>query len=49
VYRQILLIPALEKQRKVDLFEFKASLVYSEFQKSQGYVLRPCLKNIDLS
>jgi hypothetical protein len=25
--------------------EFKASLIYSEFQDSQGYTEKPCLKN----
>jgi hypothetical protein len=33
------------KQRQVDLCELKASLVYTEFQESQGYIMRPCLKN----
>ena len=31
------LILALGRQRKADLCEFKASLVYSEFQDSWGY------------
>ena len=33
-------IPALERQRQVDLCEFEASLIYrvTEFQDSQGYV-----------
>ena len=35
------LIPSLERQRQVDLCEFKASLIYSEFQDSQGYTELP--------
>ena len=31
------LIPALRRQRQADLCEFKVSLVYREFQDSQGY------------
>ena len=31
------LIPALGRQKQVDLCEFKARLVYMEFQDSQGY------------
>jgi hypothetical protein len=26
------------------IFEFEASLVYSEFQDSQGYTKKPCLR-----
>ena len=39
------LIPALGRQRQVDLREFEASLVYtSEFQDSHGsYTEKPCL------
>jgi len=32
------LILALWRQRQADLCEFKASLVYKEFQDSQGYI-----------
>jgi hypothetical protein len=35
---------ALRRQRWVDLCEFKTSLVPSEFQVSQGYTVRACLK-----
>ena len=38
------LIPALGRQRQADLCEFKDSLVYSEFQGSQDYTEKPCLK-----
>jgi hypothetical protein len=39
------LIPALERQRQVDLYEFKASLVYrAKFRDSQGYTERFCLE-----
>ena len=31
------MIPALGRQRQVDFCEFEASLVYKEFQESQGY------------
>ena len=38
------LIPALRRQRQVDLCEFKASLVYKgEFQDKQGYNEKFCL------
>jgi hypothetical protein len=38
------LIPALRRQRQANL-EFEASLVYRvEFQDSQGYTEKPCLK-----
>jgi len=30
---------------KWDLCEFEANLVYREFQDSQGYTVRSCLKN----
>ena len=38
------LVPALGRQRQVDLCEFEASLLYraSEFQDSQGYTEKPC-------
>ena len=37
---------ALDRQRQVDLCEFKSqSILPSEFQNSQGYVKRPCIKN----
>lgn len=36
---------ALGKQEQEDLCEFEASLIYMEFQDSQGYVESPCLKN----
>jgi hypothetical protein len=29
---------------QADLYELKASLVYSEFQACQGYIVRLCLK-----
>ena len=38
------MIPALKGQRQAILYEFEADLVYSEFQASQGYTVRPCLK-----
>jgi hypothetical protein len=40
------LIPALRRQRQVDLCELEASLVYreSEFQNIQGSTEKPCLK-----
>lgn len=28
----------------MDLYEFKAILVYTELQASKGYIVRPCLK-----
>lgn len=31
-------------QRQADFCEFEASLVYSEFQDSQGYTEKPCLE-----
>jgi hypothetical protein len=31
--------------KEVDLYEYKASLIYSEFQDSQGFTEKPCLKN----
>ena len=37
------LIPALGGGRGRWISEFKASLVYSEFQDSQGYTEKPCL------
>jgi hypothetical protein len=39
------LIPALRRQRQEDLDESKVSLVYIEFQASQGDIVRPCLQN----
>jgi hypothetical protein len=42
---QASLIPALKRQRQVDLCEFKASSgIQSEFQDSQGYTEKPCLR-----
>lgn len=39
------LMPVIGKQRQVSLCKFEASLVYiNEFQDSQSYVVRPCLK-----
>jgi hypothetical protein len=39
------LISALRRQRKLDLCEFKASLVYKEFQERQGwYTEKLCLE-----
>jgi hypothetical protein len=44
-WRHTPLIPALGRQRQV-ISEFKVSLVYKvEFQDSQGYTEKPCLKN----
>jgi hypothetical protein len=43
---RVLLLPALRKQRQEDLCEFKGSLVYSEFQDSQGYTEKPCLEEM---
>jgi hypothetical protein len=37
-------LSALRRQRKVDLCEFKASLIWSEFQVSQGYKVRPYIE-----
>jgi hypothetical protein len=37
----MLLIPALGRQRQVDLCEFEAVLVYREFQDSQDYTKKP--------
>jgi hypothetical protein len=38
------LIPALRRQRQVDHYEFKASLVYrAKFWDSQGYTEKPCI------
>jgi hypothetical protein len=38
------LIPALERQRQVDLCEFEDTLtLQSEFQNSQDYTKKPCL------
>jgi hypothetical protein len=47
VWWHIHLIPALRKGKQVDLCEFKAILVdmvYIVFQASQGYIVRPFLK-----
>lgn len=41
------LIPALSKQRQVNLYEFKAKPIYIKFQASQGYTVKPCLKKQD--
>jgi hypothetical protein len=41
----MLLIPPLRRQRQKDLCEFEVILVlHSEFQTSQGYIVRPCAK-----
>ena len=40
----VFLIRALRKQRRVDLYEFKASLVFRNFQDSQDYTEKPRLK-----
>jgi hypothetical protein len=42
----MLLIPVLGRKSQAGLCAFKASLkgLYSEFQDSQSYILRPCLK-----
>jgi hypothetical protein len=45
MWQCIPLIPALGKQRQINLREFKATLVYIvEFQNNQVYVERPYLK-----
>ena len=38
------LIPALGRHRHADLYEIEVSLVYSEFQDSQGYIEHPVAK-----
>ena len=38
------LIPALGRQRQVDLYEFEASLVYRVIPNSQCYTEKPCLR-----
>ena len=38
------MIPALGRKRQVNLCEFKANLVYREFQGSQDYIEKPCLE-----
>ena len=41
------LIPALGRQKQVDFYEFKASLVHrvsSRIQDSHGYTEKPCLE-----
>ena len=38
------LIPALGRQRQVDLCEFEASLIYRSFQDSQDYTEKPYLE-----
>lgn len=38
------MIPAFRKERQEDICELEASLVCIEFQDSQGYTVRPCLK-----
>jgi hypothetical protein len=39
------LISVLRKQRQVDLCELETSLIHrAEFQDSQGYTEKPCLK-----
>jgi hypothetical protein len=41
----VTLIPALWKERQLDLCEFEASLVYRVSSlNSQGYTEKPCLK-----
>jgi hypothetical protein len=39
------LIPALGKQRQVDLLVLSQPGLHSEFQDSQGYTEKPCLQN----
>lgn len=40
------LIPAPEKQRQIDLFEFKASLVYKVSSRNSSISTeKPCVKN----
>ncbi|EGW02962.1 hypothetical protein I79_019498 [Cricetulus griseus] len=38
------LIPALGRQRQVDLCKFEANLIYREFKYSQSYTKKPCLE-----
>jgi hypothetical protein len=38
------LIPALGRQRRVNLCKFTASLDYRELQTNHRYILKPCLK-----
>lgn len=35
-------IPELGRQGQVDLSEFKTGRIYTEFQVSQSYIVRPC-------
>jgi hypothetical protein len=46
-YRPVIPACGRQRQRQVNLIEFKTSLVYicSEFWASQCYIVRPCLKN----
>ena len=39
------LIPALRRQRQVDLCEFEASLVYAQVPDQLCYIVRPVLNN----
>ena len=39
------LTAALGRQNQVDIFEFKASLVYIVSSRTVGTIGRPCLKN----
>lgn len=38
------MLPALRRQRRVDLLEVKVILVYIEFQACSGYIMIPSLK-----
>lgn len=43
----MLLIPTLRRPRKPDPYEFEGSHgLYRAFQDSQGFIMRPCLKQI---
>jgi hypothetical protein len=43
--RQAMVIPALGRQRQVDFWIWGQPGLQSEFQDSQGYTEKPCLKN----
>jgi hypothetical protein len=41
--------PSKGEAGKVDVYEFKASLMYVKLQASQGYILRPSLQKSTMS